>query len=82
MTANTINYFAFPGMMNMATYMPKLTERTVNMCIYSLYDKTLRDLTSKSRKRDVVRLRQCAMHLLRKNTDYSWEKIAHLYGGA
>lgn len=81
MTANTINYFAFPGMMNMATYMPKISERTINMCIYRMYGITLRELQSKSRKQHLVRMRHCAMYMLRNNTTLFWADIANLYGG-
>lgn len=77
----TINYFAFPGMMNMATYMPTLTERIINTSIFRLYAVEIDQLKSKSRKQPLVRLRQCAMYLLRKNTDYSWKRIAEIYGG-
>ena len=48
------------------------------VCEHYKFDETV--LHSKSRKRDVVQVRQVAMYLAKKHTDVSASKIGHLIG--
>lgn len=80
MTA-TINYFAFPGTKYIYIPMPNLTPEIINEVIIRNYDVSLSDMAGKIRKREMVRLRQAAMYLLKKNTDLTLKDIGMAYGG-
>jgi chromosomal replication initiator protein len=58
-----------------------LTPKKIIQATAEFYDLTERDLLSKTRKREIVKPRQIAMYLLRKELKSSFPAIARRFGG-